>query len=78
MSKSNKVSADKKLMAVKEYLDGNGSLTKIGAKYGVSESSFRKWVAKYKTFGDSAFEQSRRYSHYGPEFRMQVVSEYLK
>lgn len=77
MSKKKEVSADKKLMAVKEYLDGNGSLTTVGIKYGVSESSFRKWVAKYKAFGDSAFVQNSNYYYYTTEFKMNVVNEYL-
>lgn len=77
MPKKEKASADIKLMAVKEYLAGNGSLTTVGIKYGVTESSFRKWIAKYRAFGDSAFVQSTHYDHYTLEFKMKVVSEYL-
>lgn len=77
MSKKKKVSADIKLIAVKEYLAGNGSLTTIGKKYRITESSFRKWVAKYRDFGDSAFIQTTHCNHYMLEFKMKVVSEYL-
>ncbi|MFZ7119564.1 MAG: helix-turn-helix domain-containing protein [Eubacteriaceae bacterium] len=77
MFKKKKVLGDKKLMAVKEYLDGNGSLTTVGIKYGVSESSFRKWVAKYKAFGDCAFVKNKNRDYYTREFKMNVVNEYL-
>lgn len=77
MPKKGKVSADIKLMAVKEYLAGNGSLTTVGIKYGITESSFRKWVAKYRAFGDSAFIQTTHCNQYTLEFKMKVVSEYL-
>ena len=35
MSKKKKVSADIKLMAVEEYLAGNGSLTTVGENMGL-------------------------------------------
>ena len=52
---SMKISAEEKQQAVKEYLSGKGSCEAIAKKYGVARSSFRKWIAKYKAFGESAF-----------------------
>ena len=55
MSGNRNVTSENKLNAVQEYLSGQGSLETIAAKYGVTISPFRKWIAKYKAFGDGAF-----------------------
>jgi len=45
---------EEKLWAVKEYLSGKGSTYSIADKYGVTDTSIRKWIAKYKYGGDAA------------------------
>ena len=44
-----------KLRAVKDYISGNGSYLSHASELGVDESVFRRWVNKYKAFGESAF-----------------------
>lgn len=66
-----------KLQAVKEYLSGKGSIVIIAEKYGVSDKPFRKWIAKYKTFGDAAFIRTGHNQSYSKEFKQMVINSYL-
>lgn len=66
-----------KLKVVKEYLTGNNSFVKLGRKYQINESSIRKWVAKYKTFGENAFMIRSANLNYSAVFKEQVVKAYL-
>lgn len=38
---------EEKLWTAKEYLDGKGSIYSIADKYGVTETSIRRWVDRY-------------------------------
>ena len=77
MSGNRTVSAENKLKAVHEYLSGKGSLEYIAKKYGVTYTPFRKWIAKYKTFGDKAFLRPGSNQCYTLEFKESVVQDYL-
>lgn len=66
-----------KLKAVKEYLAGHDSFVKLGRKYQLNESSIRKWVAKYKTFGENAFMIRPANLNYSAAFKEEVVKAYL-
>lgn len=66
-----------KLKVVKEYLAGHDSFVKLGRKYQLNESSFRKWVAKYKTFGENAFMIRSANLNYSAAFKEEVVKAYL-
>lgn len=68
---------DTKIQAVKEYLSGMGSCGSIAKKYGVGETPFRKWLAKYHTFGESAFIRTGHNASYSAEFKQEVVDSYL-
>ncbi|NYA10895.1 helix-turn-helix domain-containing protein, partial [Klebsiella pneumoniae] len=37
--------------SVKAYINGEGSLSTISHKVGISERQFREWIRKYKTNG---------------------------
>jgi transposase len=73
----NKFTSKQKLDIVKEYLSGNTSFMKLGNKYGIDESSIRQWLAKYKSFGDEAFEFGSTNENYSAEFKKKVVTAYL-
>ena len=49
------LSPEEKLWAVKEYLSGEGSTYSIADKYGVTDTSIRRWVDRYKIDGEQAF-----------------------
>ena len=66
-----------KLKVVKEYLAGHDSFVKLGRKYQLNESSIRKWVAKYKTFGENAFMIRSANLNYSAAFKEEVVKAYL-
>lgn len=68
---------EEKLQAVKEYLSGKGSIEIIAEKYGVSCKPFRKWIAKYKSFGDAAFIRTGHNQSYSKEFKQMVINSYL-
>ena len=66
-----------KLRAVKDYISGNGSFLSYANELGVDKSVFRRWVNKYKTFGESAFLRIGRNQSYSVSFKKDVVEAYL-
>ena len=77
MSGNRNIPPEKKLQAVYEYLQGNGGMTVIARKYGVSYRPFRRWIHKYKAFGESVFIKDDHYASYSTKFKMKVVADYL-
>lgn len=70
-------SPEEKLQAVKEYLSGKGSMEIIAKKYGVCRMPFKKWIAKFKSFGDEAFIRTGYNQSYSKEFKQMVITSYL-
>lgn len=66
-----------KLLAVKDYISGNGSHLSHASELGVDESVFRRWVNKYKAFGESAFIRTGHNQAYSVSFKKYVVEAYL-
>lgn len=77
MSKS-RFTPQERLKIVKEYLDGNTSYIKLGRKYRIDESCIRQWIAKYKAFGENAFELGSNNERYTAGFKQQVAEAYLR
>lgn len=77
MGRKDKISPELKIQAVLEYMNGNGSFRSISLKYGVGRTPFRKWVAKYKAQGETAFINNERNNSYSSEFKEMVVESYL-
>ena len=71
------LSPEEKLRAVHEYLRGVLSLRDIALKYGVGDSSVRKWIAKYNAGGDAALLPNHTKKHYSKSFKQEVVGAYL-
>ena len=63
------MSPKEKLSAVHEYLQGALSLRDTARKYGVGDTSVRKWIVKYNVGGDEAFlsNHTRKYEAQGVE-----------
>jgi len=76
MMRSEKVTPDQKLQAVKEVLERKSSLRRVAHQYGLHHSSVEKWVTLYQTFGAEAFYRTRN-SHYSEEVRQKAVKKYL-
>ena len=77
MSK-NKYTHTEKLSIVKEYLEGDTSYLKLVQKYGLNESSIRKWINKYEAFGENAFTIPTANLNYNADLKKQVVDAYLQ
>lgn len=71
------LSPAEKLQAVHEYLDGALSLRDVALKYGVGDTSVRKWIAKYKSGGDAALLKNHAKKHYSRSLKQEVVQAYL-
>ena len=72
-----KYEAELKLKIVEDCLNGRDNPSHVWTTQGIRESVVRRWIARYKAEGPTAFltpEKNRRYS---AKLRTQVVEEYL-
>lgn len=51
MGRKEKISPSIKIKVVEDYLDGRISMTNKAAELGVSSTSIRRWINKYKSLG---------------------------
>lgn len=73
-----KYSFEFKYKVVKAYLNGEGGSPYLAKKYGISaESTVRKWVYAYRTFGEQGLYRSRKPTKYTSEFKRDAVKLYL-
>ena len=66
-----------KILAVKAYLQGEGTTHSQAVRLGVAESTFREWVTKYKTFGKRGLRSSTKRMQYTAEIKKAAVTAYL-
>ena len=64
MSGRNYVSPEMKIRAVEEYLSRTESLNLTAKKYGVSRSTFQKWLLNYEMFGKEGLYPRTGNQHY--------------
>lgn len=78
-----KYTAEIKIAACKEFLDGKLSQREICQKYGISvtESSgssiLNEWILRYQVLGDNAFIKTKGNRSYHREEKIRIVEEYL-
>ena len=72
-----KILETEKILAVKAYLQGEGTTRSQAARLGVAEPTFREWVTKYKTFGESGLRASTKRMQYTAEIKKAAVIAYL-
>lgn len=78
-----KYTAEIKIAACKEFLDGKLSLREICQKYGISftESSsssiLNEWILRYQELGENAFIKTKGNRSYHREEKVHIVEEYL-
>ena len=77
MAMRNQVDPELKLRAVREYLDGTGSLNKIAEKYGVCHSTLQKWLLNYELFGEAGLQHRIQNQHYPEALKCEAVEAYL-
>ena len=76
--KPRRLTQEEKLCAVKEYLDGKGSTYSIADKYGVTDTTIRRWLDQYKAEGDMAFQKSSLPASISPTNKLCAVHDYLE
>ncbi len=67
-----KFSKEEKLVAVKRYLAGEGSLRGISDSIGVDPSNLRTWLKRFEYRGEEAFEKS--YTTYSASDKLDVLN----
>ena len=77
MSRKVKYSKELKLSVVQKYLNGEGSSPSLAKEIGTTNTIILRWVNKYKSFGENAFNVSYSNAAYTKEFKKQVVLDYL-
>ena len=77
MAINNQVDTKLKLKAVREYVEGNGSLNKIAEKYGVCRSTLQKWLLNYELFGEVGLQHRHQNQYYPESVKQQAVGSYL-
>ena len=70
-------SKELKIIMVKRYLSGEGSLYTLAKEMYCDHSVLRRWVKMYEAFGESAFDTSTTNASYTKEFKEKVVLDYL-
>lgn len=71
-----KYSAEVKINAVNEYLDGKNSIVTIARHLGVDHKSIRQWINNYEAMGEDAFFNPRN-KHYSKDEKIQAVLAYM-
>lgn len=77
MAKRKQISPEEKVKAVKEYLDGKGTVASVAKKYGVTYKPFQRWIRNYQSMGEAAFSREGNRRSYSLELRQKVTAEYL-
>lgn len=76
MGRKVKYSAEEKINAVNEYLDGKGNMVSISKRLGITFQSFAQWLKNYESMGPDAFMDHRN-KHYSKAEKEQAVLAYL-
>lgn len=71
-----KFTADEKLKAVYDYLDGKYSQKALAKSLDTKQSVIQRWIANYQSMGETAFLK-KQYSHYPAELKYSAVNDYL-
>lgn len=68
---------NEKILAVKAYLQGEGTTHSLAERLGVAEPTFREWVTKYTIFGESGLCASSKRMQYTTEIKNAAVLAYI-
>jgi transposase len=78
MERKSKITFEKKLSAVKDYIEGRKSHRQLAREYNVAKSSVVKWVSLYKSMGNAGLITSTTNVSYSEELKYAAVQEYLQ
>ena len=71
-----KFTAQEKLYAVQDYLNGKRSQKAIARALGTKATVVQRWISNYQSMGETAFQKSE-YNSYSSELKYAAVMEYL-
>ena len=71
-------SAEEKLKIVEDCLNGKENPNHIETSRGIAEKTVRRWIAKYRAEGPTAFLPTEKNRKYSAELKRKVVEEYLR
>ena len=77
MPHEGKVSAERKLRIVEEYLSGKVGYREGCRRAGIAMSTLQRWVSRYKTEGPAGFLPQERNRSYSKETKLAAVQDYL-
>ena len=72
-----KVTVEERIEAAKACAEGRISQTEAARRLGVGETTIRRWIARYRASGSSAFKTLEHNQVYSAELKRQAVEEYL-
>ena len=73
-----KYSTEEKLKIVEDCLNGKENPNHIETSRGIAEKTVRRWIAKYRAEGPTAFLPTEKNRKYSAELKRKVVEEYLR
>ena len=76
MSKE-EVTAEERIEVAKACVEGRISQAEAARRHGVGETTLRRWIARYRAGGCSAFKTLEHNQVYSAELKRQAVKEYL-
>ena len=72
-----KYEAEQKLKIVEDCLNGRDNPNHVMRSQGINKKTVRKWIARYRAEGASAFLTAEKNRRYSSELKKQVVEEYI-
>lgn len=73
-----KYSSELKVQIASDYINGRGSYNGLSKKYNITPSIIRTWVKMAELNGLESLKVKRTYREYSVDFKLDVVSYYLK
>ena len=77
MGRKEKISPSIKIKVVEDYLDGRISMTNKAAELGVSSTSIRRWINKYKSLGPNGLITNPKNTIYENDVKLKAITDYL-
>lgn len=77
MGRKGKVSDKEKIASIHAYLNQELSLLQIARRYSINVSSVKRWLIRYKTFGEEGLRSSSKNTSYCSSLKEMAVKAYL-
>ena len=77
MGQKNKYSAVEKLKIVEDCIKGKDNPNHIETTRGIARKTVRRWIARYRAEGPTAFLPTEKNRQYSAELKRKVAEEYI-